>query len=139
MMKSRILIVPTFTVLFLLTINCGKKDKYDLLYGNIPISDYYEGKKCLSCNYESYTFYFDKSGWVIIDKMEGASSKAQFKFHEKAKGLYAEFFNATDSIMNGVYEVKIDTIDSNEQTIEVSIKFQSEKVFFKGYKALGKK
>ncbi len=43
------------------------------------------------------------------------------------------------SYMNGVYDIKIDTLFTSPQRDEISVIFQSDKVYMKGYKNIVKK
>lgn len=138
-MKTRILTFVNVAISCIFISSCNKGTDVELLYGNLPVSEYYEGATCLSCNYESYTFFFDKTGWVIIDNAKGQRDKAQFVFNESKQQTLVKFYNSTKANLNGLYSVKIDTTLNGSQSIEVSIALESPNTFIKGNKGIRKK
>lgn len=124
--------IKLLTTLLLALLACGdRKSKLNCIYDLNYINDFsIKNGNAFVTQKGFYSIYFDESSDNISFDNDSKIEKGNYKIIENGEIELVEIYNCSYKLINGTFEIKIDTLMKNEKTTKIDILFKSSKVKF---------
>ena len=130
-------------VVFMLSLQSCSDSPYENLYGDWQIAEMqHQGKDiCNPDNSRIITYSFlltlQENGILSIDDIAEKTSKpmiAEFRLFKKGKQLQMDIYKSNDDMLNGNYNIDVDTIQETALYFSLKMTADSEETYFIAYK-----
>jgi len=128
---------------WMLSLQSCSDSPYKDLYGDWQIEEmHHQGKDICNPNKSqiltnSFLLMLQKDGILTIDDMEGKVIKpmvAEFRLFKKGHQLQMDIYKSNNNILNGNYDIDVDTIQETPLYLSLKMIADSEETYFIAYR-----